>query len=566
MLLALTGGCAARQERHNAAVLMNQQDYVGAVAELRKAAEQAPTDTHISALLGQAESKAADHHLALATAYQADRRLRDARREIEFALDMIPVHPEARRRLHEIEQAIAEGDDHDERVIERAHDLLRQAEGFAAADRHESAWWHGLQAHALCGNVREQANRVLREAEAALRQRYAFGVAVLPIVSGDADAAAVNRLCAALAEEVRRRRPAHVRIAQPEDAVTIAAELELSPADLDQPAARNAIARRLPGCDLLLVVELTAQLAEQRRAHEPGTSRYLAGRKNVRNPDYALAEQALEQTRRDLRQARSEALLNERQWNVLGRRDLRSDRQFRARALTGYYGEQARTAAAAYDAAQYKLQHTPLRVDAEDWREYRYPVHFVERELTLTARLRAIELRPDQSLHPAASSLSTQHSSLSTHHPSLSTQCSSLSSARAVHGDTQIDAVPAYQVPAKAAQLKEPAELLAEAMLSITEALHGEMGPLLAARSTAQLLYARQTTGDEAVAGEVRFLFEAGPDAVPAAGASALDTLLDRIPRDQQAACRQLILSRLGLSLASATQPATRPGDPNLKP
>ncbi|HSW44597.1 MAG TPA: hypothetical protein VLM89_03395 [Phycisphaerae bacterium] len=80
------------------------------VAELRQAYEQ-KRGTDLQIRLAEAESRAADAHVAQARQHLGGRRLRQARRELGIAIEHVPAHPQAVTLAREVDRDIQRSDD-----------------------------------------------------------------------------------------------------------------------------------------------------------------------------------------------------------------------------------------------------------------------------------------------------------------------------------------------------------------------------------------------------------------------------------------------------------------------
>ena len=242
----------------------------------------------------------------------------------------------------------------------------------------------------------------------------------------------------------------------------------------------------------------------------------------------------LREARKALIQARSDALLNEKTWDNAGRRALASEQTFAERAATGYYGNKAKDAADRYASAVKARDQIPQWTQVDDWQEYQYPVNTISREIQVTVRLRLVEVATAKLL-------------------CMDNQTTS----RAGHADTQIEGDAVHNVTAKSANLKDPRELIGEAVEKVLPALELKGHDLLANRSAQFLGQARQATGDAKTTAYVRYLFDSASECNEKEATAALSEVFgNQLTETGSEACRQLAVSRLNLRFRAPVEPA----------
>ncbi len=96
LLLSLPlAGCAGDEQFREGQRLMAQGDSDRAVLAFRQAAEASPNNARYQINLDDAESTAADQHVAQAEKFLADGQPSEARTELQTALGFMPAHPKA---------------------------------------------------------------------------------------------------------------------------------------------------------------------------------------------------------------------------------------------------------------------------------------------------------------------------------------------------------------------------------------------------------------------------------------------------------------------------------------
>jgi len=503
---------------------MRDQDYMTAIKPLREAASLWPENADISSQR--------DHATRVAVKQFADQAERKLKAE-QFA-----------EAIETLDQALLISPN-DSVLIQRRQDaatswsahLLDQYERRVLAGEWEQAWRQAIQAAVLCPAVRDRVGLDLVRAEDKIREEIAYNMSLLPLPSATVPVEGIKTICYALTETIGKIKPDHVQLLERANLSEILAEHDLSLANISESAKLTELGQKLPGIDVFLFVDVSAQESQDRQPLKPGTSKYLAGKENVQNPDYANADKDLKQKKKALDQARSRALLNEMMWDAAGRKDLRSEQSFLHKAVTGYYGLNAQRAAEDYHVALMKLHDTPQRIERDRWQQHQYPVYRVERQVSVKVRLRLIEVATGRILWSDNESV-----------------------GKALDADTLIEPDTAHNVPSKSVALKSAASLKAEAVERVIPALHTKARSLLSCRSATYLQDAQENTGEIAVDNYIRFLFDCGPDPEP----RDITLALDKVFRSYVAGtaldeCKRLASERLKISTkVSATKPCGR--------
>jgi len=499
---------------------LRNKDHVAAIGPLREAASLWPENEEISGERDRATRMAVEQLVTRAETELKAAKFAAAIDTLDQALSISPTDQNLIRRRQEA-------------TARWAGSLLEQYERRALAGEWEPAWRLAVQAAVLSPALRERVSQDLSRAEDKIRQSIAYNMSVLPLKPATVGTEGALAVCHALIEELGRIKPAHVQLLERTNLSQILAEHDLSLADITDAARLTDLGRKLPGTDVFLFVDVSARESQDRRSQSPGTSKYLAGKQNVRNPDYAQAEQALEQKKRAFDRARSQALVNEMMWDAPGRRDLRSEQSFLRKAVTGYYGLKAQRAAEDYNVALMKLHDTPQRIERDHWQQHRYPVYRVEREVSVKVRLRLIEVATGRILWSDNETV-----------------------GRAADADTSIEPDNAHNVPGKTAVLKNVSELQAEAIERVIPALRVKARELLSRRSAACLEDAQKSAGEAALENYVRFLFDCGTHPEPRAVALALDEVFSaHVSGTTLDQCKRLAADRLGLPTDAAATP-----------
>ena len=499
---------------------IREKDHAAAIGPLREAASLWPEDEEISGERDRATRIVVEQLVTRAQAELMAAKFATAIDALDRALSISPTDQSVIKRRQDATARWAES-------------LLEQYERRALAGEWEHAWRPAIQAAVLFPAVRERVSQDLSRAEDKIRQNIAYNMSVLPLKSATVGTEGALAVCHALIEELGRIKPAHVQLLERTNLSQILTEHDLSLANISDAARLTDLERKLPGTDVFLFVDVSARESQDRRDQPPGTSKYLAGKQNVRNPDYAKAEQTLEQKKKAFDRARSQAMFNETMWDASGRRDLRSEQSFLRKAVTGYYGLKSQRAAEDYNVALMKLHDTPQRIERDHWQQHQYPVYRVEREVSVKVRLRLIEVATGRILWSDNESI-----------------------GRAADADTLIEPDNTHNVPGKTAVLKAMSELQAEAIERVIPALHVKVRELLSRRSAACLEDAQKSTGEAAVENYVRFLFDCGTRPEPRAVALALDELFSAdVSGTTLDECKRLAADRLGLATHAAATP-----------
>lgn len=436
---------------------------------------------------------------------------------------------------------------------QRNRSVLDRYERHALAGEWELAWVAAIEAAAVALPNNPENNQNLNRAEEMIRQGISYRLGIVPMRTPAVPPEIALAACKSLAESIGQRKPGHVRLAEPVWPAPPIEESDLirsaSQPTSEPPAA--ALTNKLPNTDLALIIDIVATRSDSKQAASPATSNYLAGRKNVQNAAYADAQAKLREARKALEQARSDARLNEKTWDLPGRRALTSEQTFAERAATGYYGDKAKSAADRYIAAVKTLDQTPQWTQVDDWQQHQYPVDQITCNVDVRVRMRLVEVVTARVLWEDDQTI-----------------------GRASHADTQIDGDAAHNVPAKAARLKDSRELIAEAVENALPALQAKGHEVLAHRPNQFRQQARESSGDVKTASNVRFLFDGGPACDQKNAMAALTEIFGPLASQSAIeACQRLALERLNIhvqapdgapagSLAGA--PATGPAPDRL--
>ena len=112
LLSIVAGGCAGHEQYTVARRQMDAGEHAAAVASLREAVRQNPGNIEYQMRLSDAETAAAEQHVAWAEQRLAEGRDAEARRELETALTYMPGHPRAIVLLRQLQDRAAPGDAH----------------------------------------------------------------------------------------------------------------------------------------------------------------------------------------------------------------------------------------------------------------------------------------------------------------------------------------------------------------------------------------------------------------------------------------------------------------------
>ncbi len=523
---------AAMRMLGSARAAMEKKDYSSAVKLYEKAASLWPENAELTGERDQAVRTTAERAIAQADGEAAKDRYPAALGAIDEIQPVLPGQEDLAKRRADLHQRWNRS-------------VLERYEKHALAGEWELAWVAAIEAAAvtLPGNSQNVQN--LNRAEEMIGQALSYRLSVVPMKTSTVSPDVALGVCRPLADSIRTRKPSHVHLAELALPGLAIEESDLSPPPAAAPSSQPAggiLARKLPEADLALLVDVVANLSDSKLAGEPGASKFLAGRKNIQNPAYATAEVTLREARKVLNQARSEAKLNERAWDVPGRRALASEQTFAELAATGYYGGTAKDAADGYAAAVKARDEIPQWTQVDHWQEHRYPVQQISREVELRVRMRLVEV--------ATAKVIWQDDGIT---------------SRASHADTQVDGDAVHNVTAKAANLKGSPALVAEAVAKVLPALQSKGGDVLARRPAYFLEQARGSSGDARIAAQVRFLFDSGPACSEEAAMAALTELFgSRASPSGVDACQRLALDRLHLRFPAVRSPVaqTRPGSP----
>ncbi|MGQ9649082.1 MAG: tetratricopeptide repeat protein [Phycisphaerae bacterium] len=122
--MTLMAGCAGQAHYDRGRMLMASGQYDQAVTAFDEALAQSPGNSRYHNGLLEAKSLAADRHVKTAAQFVAEKRLSDARKELDIALKLVPAHPEGVPLATQIDPQIAEC----EKTIANARDALARQE------------------------------------------------------------------------------------------------------------------------------------------------------------------------------------------------------------------------------------------------------------------------------------------------------------------------------------------------------------------------------------------------------------------------------------------------------
>jgi tetratricopeptide (TPR) repeat protein len=496
-----------------AAPLTARGSHVEAINMLQQATARWPENPEITAALERAVTMAiGDLVIQADTALTAgDYRL--ALRAVDQALTIVPGREDLIERR-------------DRALQSWARTSLEEFERQAMAGHWELAWPAAVRALALSSQVEVPAKQAALRAEQQIRDEIAYSLSVIPMPSSTAGMDAALTASHALVQHLTRVKPEHVTLLERANLAQVLAEHDLSMANITNPERLGALGRQLDNPDILVFVDLSARESTDRRLQERGVSKFVAGRKLVPNPDYATAEAELREAEKQLAQARAAAMMTDLLTDGGdGRRRPPNDKAFLERAAKGVFGLQAQRAAERYNAALLKVSNTPQRLEVDDWREHQYPIYRVERQVTVRAQLRLVEVTTGRILWS-----------------------DNQAEATATDADTLVEADQQHGVAGKSAVLKEPAELQAEAVDRLDAQLALKAGQLLTNRSLVYWEDAQKTAGDDATIEYVHFLFDAAAGVEPARIDAALDGIFGRdFAGEQLEKCKQIAAERVGL-------------------
>jgi hypothetical protein len=498
-----------------------------AVDELRRVYEEDRSNSN-QMKLGEAESRAADAHVALAEQYLRENRLHAARTELATALSHVPAHPRANMLVRQVERDIQRIDElnaqaqeaighqdytsalqltdqaltitpgdpklnqqRKELVARRAADLQDQYEQRALKDEWELAWPVAVRATMLQRPDDEKEVQNLARAEEMIRERIGYRLRVVPVASEEVSAAQLLATAAALAGELERIKPTQIEVLPFQVTSEALASSRLRLAEVSDPAKLKTMDGELTGKDVCLFVELGG----------PRAQRTDGGRAD--RPERTTLEQArvdLQQAREKLGRARQLAQADGRKWDDRAARALATDDTFLPEALAGTYGPQARQAAEGYQAALRRLQQTPGSPGGADQRS------------RLNARLRLVVGLTGEVLWS--------------------------------EDNTAVEA----PVGGGANEMPAIRHLARQALVR---------------RSLAYLEAARKAQGDERMTYYVRFLFDCSVDPGAEAIAEAIDAVFnERTVGGDWEACRKVVSERLRLRFAAAAAAQPDVGTP----
>jgi len=552
-LAAGSAGTAASNDDLKPATVPSSSDlarYDQTVAERRQAFEK-DGSTHNQMKLAEAESQAADAHVALARQCYAQRQLNDARKELITALELVPAHPEAITLARTVDRQIKQSDDLARQAGEAqqkndpasALKLAEQAlaidptqpaamkvrddaqvtlldeqyERHALAGKWELAWPLAVEAAAIKPADDASALQNMARAEEAIRNRIAYRLRIVPLPSNSVEPAGVLAIARALADELDRIKPAHVRLLSLETTTDALAGRTIRLADVTDPAKLKTLDPHFAENDLCLFVDAVAQDAEPKPAGPTGQNA---------SPQQAAID--LQQARQALSRARQLALADESKWDAEARRTLATDETFLPKAAAGTFGLQAQRAAEDYNAALRRLQQAPAGGPRSG--QSANAAMAAQRRVEVQARLRLVQA----------------------------------TTGRVFFSDDETEGQAIQEPPASAPAGARPtsrsvADLHKEAIRQMAPALQNKAREVLLRHAMAYFEEASKAKGDEAAAGYVRFLFDCSSDPGPHLVALAVDDVLGRQVTGQRLqAGRTFAAGRLKLRIgpSAATQPA----------
>lgn len=122
--LVFVAGCAGQEHYDRGRTLMASRQYDQAIKAFDEALAKAPGSGKYHDALLEAKSLAADEHVKVAAQCVAEKRLSDARKELDIALKLMPGHPEGVPLAAQIAPSIAEC----EKTIVKAREVLARQE------------------------------------------------------------------------------------------------------------------------------------------------------------------------------------------------------------------------------------------------------------------------------------------------------------------------------------------------------------------------------------------------------------------------------------------------------
>jgi len=502
---------------------LEKKDFPAAVTLFQKAAELWPDNTDLAGERDQVVRATVEHAIAKADSEVAQEQYVAALGTLDEILAVLPDREELTKRKTDVTRRWSR------RVLEGY-------EQHALSGEWELAWVAAIQAGAVALPNNPQNVQNLNRAEEKIRQSISYRLGIVSMKTPMVPPEVGSAVCKALAEDVGKSKPSHVHLVDSLRPTSAIEESDLAPASASQPETQPAdgvLAGKLPDTDLALLIDVIANRADSKQPGQPGASKFLAGRKNVQNTAYATAEVTLREARKALGQARSDAQLNEKTWDLAGRRALASEQTFAERAATGYYGNKAKDAADQYAAAVKALDQIPQWTQVDDWQEHQYPVHQVTRDVEVKVRMRLVEV--------ATAKVVWQDNQ---------------TTSRASHADTQIDGDAVRNVTAKAANLKDSRELIAEAVDKVLPTLRAKARSLLAHRAGQFMEQARLVSGDARVVSYVRFLFDSGAECNEKDATTAFGEIFKAQGSESGIeACKRVAMERLNMRFRVPTEP-----------
>ncbi|NLX14050.1 MAG: hypothetical protein GXY44_10410 [Phycisphaerales bacterium] len=494
--------------------LMDQQDNLAAFRMLRQARQLWPDNAAITEDYERVQQSAIDQYTVQVGTLVEEGRFARAVAVLDEAEALWPQQEVLAARRQEV-------------LRMWALSVQSEYERYADDGRWELAWPIAVQALAMAGPQDMQAVEASRRAEQALRDKIAYNLSVLPLRSDSVSMENRIEVCHILTEALNRSKPKHIQLLERTGLAAVLDEHDLSLANITEPGKLRALGGRLEGADVLLLVEVTARESNDRRTDTQATGKYVAGTKWTPNPDYAVAEEELAVAKKAYDQARQRAQMTQVFQDAMGGPGPRSDADFLRNALSGMFGSKVQQAADNYRSALSKRDSTPQRLQVDDWQEFNYPVYRVERRVRVTVRMRLVETATGRILWGNNGTI-----------------------GEAVSADTQIEPDRMRGVTGKVAQLRDPAELAAEAIEGLRSELADRAMEMLAQQALSYWRNAQKSTGEAATADYVRFLFECPANPGLAALSSALEQIFGpRVNGRLIEQCKQTALERLALGV-----------------
>ncbi len=504
----------AMKLHESARPLMEQQDHLAAFRLLRQARQLWPANAAINEDYERIQQSAIDQYTSQVGTLVQEGRFSKAVAILDEAQALWPQQEALTARRQEV-------------LRQWAQAVQGEYEKYAADGKWELAWPIAVQALAMAGAQDAQAAEACQRAEQALREKIAYNLSALPLRSDSVSMENRLAVCHMLTEALNRSKPKHIQLLERTALAALLDEQDLSLANITEPGKLKALGGRLEGADVLLLVEVTARESNDRRTDKQATGKYVAGKKWIPNPDYAAAEEELAAAKKAYDQARQRAQMTQVFQDAMSGAGQHSDADILRNALSGMFGSKVQQAADNYRAALSKRDNTPQRLQVDDWQEFRYPVYKLERRVRVTVRMRLVEAATGRILWGNNGTI-----------------------GEAVSADTQIEPDRLRGVTGKTAQLRDPAELAAEAIEGLRSELAARAMEMLSQQALSYWQNAQKSTGEAATADYVRFLFECPANPGLAALSSALEQIFSpRVNGRLIEQCKQMALERLALGV-----------------